>query len=110
MNTVMKNLVEKFNEKEGKDAAKLVGDDGDSFRMEFSDEHYVNSFQKFMQQATKKSIITEPFENIFGKNNLVRVFFEKPAATEIIEILKIYEEGTLPRKVECCGDGCAHQE
>ncbi|MBI4170062.1 MAG: hypothetical protein HY514_00040 [Candidatus Aenigmarchaeota archaeon] len=106
MNTIMRSIVEQFNEEQRSEIAKIVGDDGDSFRIEFGDEGKIGKFQEFVKNATKKSILTEPMENIFGQTHLVRVFFEKSEAKKIIDMLKNYEEGTPLRQVECCGDGC----
>ncbi len=110
MNDVMKAVIDKFNEKSGNQLARLISDDGDSFRVEFSEEARIKEFHDFVKKATKKSVIVQPIENIFGSGCLARIFFEKPVADEIIAIFEKYDSGAPVRGVESCSDGCNSRE
>lgn len=108
MNSVIKAVIDKFNEQSGNDIARLVGDDGDSFRVEFIDEKRAGEFADFVEKVTRKAVVVQPIENIFGQGHLARIFFEKPVADEIIAIFEKYDKGAPARAVDSCSDGCAN--
>jgi len=99
MNSLMSGLVDKFNAGTGKNSARLLGDDSDSFRIAFSDENLMQQFAEFVKKATGKHIIIEPIDNVFGTGHLARIFFEKNDASRIADLLREYDKGTPVRGI-----------